>query len=70
MTWGFEMKFIKIIILLVAVFSIAGMAFFQLLLLLISALFAKQTGHSLSSWLRSFVLQSLVYRRQIAIGRI
>jgi len=39
------MKFIKILILLVAVFSIAGMAFFQLCLLLISALFAKQTYH-------------------------
>jgi hypothetical protein len=39
------MKFIKIMILLGAVFSIAGMAFFQLFLLLVSALFAKQALH-------------------------
>jgi len=35
------MKFIKVMILLAAVFSIAGMAFFQLFVLLISAVFAQ-----------------------------
>jgi len=43
------MKFIKILILLVAVFSIAGMAFFQLFLLLISAFFSKQAYYRHSS---------------------
>ncbi|NOU12883.1 MAG: hypothetical protein HOO92_02790 [Methylococcaceae bacterium] len=43
------MKFIKIIMLLVAVLSIAGMAFFQLLLLLVSALFTRQIFHRISS---------------------
>jgi hypothetical protein len=43
------MKFIKATLLLGAVFSIAGMAFFQLFLMLISALFAKQVYHQHSS---------------------
>jgi hypothetical protein len=36
------MKMIKYVILIAAVFSIAGMAFLQLLVLLLSALFAQQ----------------------------
>lgn len=39
------MKLFKTMILLGAIFSIAGMAFFQLLLLLINAVFAKQAYH-------------------------
>lgn len=48
------MKFIKILILFVAVFSIAGVAFFQLLLLLISAFFGQRAykrHSSRQSWL-------------------
>jgi hypothetical protein len=43
------MKLFKIMILLGAVVSIAGMAFFQLFLLLIGAPFAKQAYHRRNS---------------------
>jgi hypothetical protein len=47
--WVRSMKLIKAMILLGAVFSIAGMAFFQLFLLLVGAPFAKQSFHQHSS---------------------